>query len=101
MARSLVRLPRDLDTYDEFEVYLNGVPQCPDVDYELDGRTLIFDRVLRKDRISPGRWLLGGLGVGTYRQDDTIDIRYEVDGQTRLAHALTITNPDDDPTTAG
>ena len=101
MARSLVRLPRDLDVYDEFEVYLNGVPQRPDLDYELDGRALLFDRPLRQDRISGRRWLLGAWGVGTYRQDDTIDIRYEVDGQTRLAHALTIINPDDDPTTSG
>jgi hypothetical protein len=101
MARSLVRLPRDLDVYEGFEVYVNGVPQRPDLDYELEGRALVFERLLRQDRISRRRWLLGAWGVGTYRQDDTIDVRYEVDGQIRFAHALAIVNSDDDPTVVG
>ncbi len=96
MARSIVKLPGDLDIYDDFEVYLSGVQQQPDVDYQLDGRTLVFDRTLRNDRISGWRWLLGAWGVGTYRQDDTIDIRYNLDGESRLAHALAITTVDDD-----
>jgi hypothetical protein len=97
MARSIIKLPGDLDIYDDFEVYLSGVPQRSDVDYQIDGRTLVFDRTLRKDRISGWRWFLGAWGVGTYRQDDTVDIRYEVNGQPRLAHALTITTIDDEP----
>ena len=89
MARSIVELP--LDVGDEFQVYLNGVPQEPGLDFEIDGRTLIFERPLRKDRVSGWRWFLGAWGVGTYRQDDTIDIRYEIEGDTRLAHALPVT----------
>ncbi len=100
MARSLVRLPRDIDLFDEFEVYLNGVPQQAELDYQVEGHTLVFERELRKDRVSRWRWLLGAWGVGTYRQDDTIDIRYQVDGEPRSAHALPIANPDDDPTPA-
>jgi hypothetical protein len=96
MARSVVRLPVDLNVYEEFEVYVNGVMQRPDVDYQLDGHTLLFDRALRKDRISGWRWLLGAWGIGTYRQDDTVDVRYEAGGDPRLAHALEITNLDDD-----
>jgi hypothetical protein len=96
MARSAVTLPRDVDIYDDFEVYVSGVPQRADIDYQLDGRTLVFDRTLRKDRVSGWRWFLGAWGVGTYRQDDTVDIRYQVDGETRLAHALTITTQDDE-----
>ena len=89
MTRSIVPLPADAG--DDFEVYVNGVRQRPDVDFYVDGRKLIFGRALRKDSISRWRWLLGAWGVGIYRQDDTIDIRYEADGETRLKHAAAIT----------
>jgi hypothetical protein len=96
MTRSIVKLPHDVE--DDFQVYVNGVLQQPDVDFYLDGRQLIFDRLLRKDRISGWRWLLGAWGVGTYRQDDTVDIRYEIDGEIRLKHAAPIVpHPEDEP----
>lgn len=100
MARSLVRLPRDLDIYDEFEVYRNGVRQRQDIDFELEDRSLVFPGSLRKERISGWRWFMGAWGVGTYGQHDSIDVLYEVDGEVRLAHALAITRTDDDPTDA-
>jgi hypothetical protein len=50
----------------------------------------------RKDRISGWRWFLGAWGIGTYRQDDTVDIRYEANGETRLGHGLPITLVDDE-----
>ena len=94
MARSIVKLPPDVDD-EAFEVYINGVLQQSDIDYYVDLRTLIFDRPLRKDRVSGWRWFLGAWGVGTYRQDDTVDISYEVDSEMRLKHALPITLEDD------
>jgi hypothetical protein len=94
MSRSAVRLPADVG--DDFEVYVNGVPQRVDLDFELERRDLVFGRVLRKDRVSGWRWLLGAWGVGTYRQDDTVDVRYEVDGEPRVAHALAIRAYDED-----
>jgi hypothetical protein len=42
------------------------------------------------DRVSRWRWALGARGVGTYRQDDTVDVRFEVDGVPKLARALPI-----------
>ena len=36
---------------------------------------------LRKDKISGWRWFLGAWGVGTYRQHDSVDVRYESAGQ--------------------
>ena len=45
--------------------------------------------------MSRWRWFLGAWGVGTYRQDDTVDIRYEVDSEMRLKHAMPITLEDD------
>jgi hypothetical protein len=84
----VVDLPPDVG--DAYEVFRNGVPQRPGADFERSGRSLVFEGSLRKDKVSGWRWFLGAWGVGTYRQDDTIDVRYEVDGQTRLAHRLEI-----------
>ena len=94
MTRSIVKLPPDVG--EDFEVYLNGVQQQPNVDFYVDRHALIFDRPLRKDRISGWRWLLGAWGVGTYRQDDTVDVSYEADGEMRVKHALPITYADDE-----
>ncbi len=74
-----------------FEVYLNGVRQELGRDYQVREGTLVFERDLRKDKISRWRWLLGAWGVGTYRQDDSVDVRYEAaDGSPRVASALEI-----------
>jgi hypothetical protein len=85
---STVMLPAQVD--DDYEIYLNGVRQQPDVDFYIDGREVVFARTLRKDRISRWRWFLGAWGIGTYRQNDTVDIRFELDGQPYLAHDLPI-----------
>jgi hypothetical protein len=89
MASSRVWLPRDVR--DPYEVYLNGVRQELGVDYSVREGALVFDRELRKDRISGWRWLLGAWGVGTYRQNDSVDVRYAApDGSPRVAEALDI-----------
>ena len=89
MPRSVVRLPPDVRS--PFEVYLNGVRQELGNDYEIHEGALVFPRELRKDRISGWRWLLGAWGVGTYRQDDSIDVRYErPDGSPAVAEKLDI-----------
>ncbi|MEA2322390.1 MAG: hypothetical protein QOD81_2240 [Solirubrobacteraceae bacterium] len=89
MARSVVRLPRAVRP--PFEVYLNGVPQRLGDDYRVEEGALVFERELRKDRISKWRWLVGAWGVGTYRQDDSVDVRYErADGSPAVAEKLDI-----------
>jgi len=89
MVRSRVRLPRDVR--EPYEVYLNGVRQQLGVDYRVSEGALVFERDLRKDRISGWRWLLGAWGVGTYRQNDSVDVRYMApDGSPRVAEALDI-----------
>jgi hypothetical protein len=89
MAKSIVKLPPEVR--EPYEVFVNGVPQREGEDFQVKGRTLMFERELRKDRISKRRWLLGAWGVGTYKQDDSIDVRYEAaDGSPRLAEALDI-----------
>ena len=89
MGTSRVRLPRDVR--EPYEVYLNGVRQQLGVDYSVREGALVFQRELRKDRISGWRWLLGAWGVGTYRQNDSVDVRYAApDGSARVAEALDI-----------
>ena len=89
MARSIVKLPPAVG--DEFQVFLNGVPQHEGTDYHVRDGALIFEAELRKDRISGWRWILGAWGVGTYRQNDSVDVRYVAsDGSPRVAEALEI-----------
>jgi hypothetical protein len=89
MAKSIVKLPRDVRP--PYEVYLNGVPQRLGDDYQVKEGALVFERELRKDRISGWRWLLGAWGVGTYRQNDSVDVRYAApDGSPRVAEGLEI-----------
>jgi len=89
MTRSTVRLPSDVRP--PFEVYLNGVRQSLGTDYMVREGSLVFERELRKDRISGWRWLLGAWGVGTYRQNDSVDVRYDAaDGSPRVAEGLEI-----------
>ncbi len=88
-AKSRVKLPREVKS--EYEVYLNGVHQQRGTDYEVREGMLVFEGELRKDKISGWRWLLGAWGVGTYRQNDSVDVRYEgADGSPRLAEGLEI-----------
>jgi len=80
---SVVRLPPGVRP--PFDVYLNGVPQHEGVDYQVNGDMLRFPRRLVRDKVSGWRWLIGAFGIGTYRQDDSIDIRYERDGRSLFA----------------
>ncbi len=76
----------------DFEVFVNGVPQVEGRDYRRDGRSLVFDRPLAKEgRLGKIRWLSMLLGVaGTYRQNDSVDIVYELDGKRLVATDLAI-----------
>jgi hypothetical protein len=88
VAKSIVRLPAQIKP--PYEVYLSGVPQKRGVDYQVKGDELVFDRELRKDKISGWRWFLGAWGIGTYRQHDSVDVRYELDGRPMVAEGLEI-----------
>ncbi len=87
MARSRVRLPRGVR--EPYTVYRNGVPQQQGTDYVLRDGALEFPDRLAKDQISKKRWFLGAWGVGTYRQDDSVDVAWTAaDGTPRIAHRL-------------
>jgi hypothetical protein len=89
MPASVVKLPPRVRS--PFEVYVNGVRQQPGVDYQVRGGALVFERHLAKEeRLGLWRWLIGAFGVGTYRQNDSVDVRYEVEGRPMVAQGLDI-----------
>ena len=88
-ARSIVPLPAGVRL--PFEVYVNGVRQERGVDYEVRAETLRFERELKKEgKLGAWRWFLGAWGVGTYRQNDSVDVSYERNGHPILLEGLDI-----------
>ena len=87
--QSIVNLPPGVRA--PFDVYVNGVHQQAGVDFELRDDALVFGRELKKEgKLGFWRWFLGAWGVGTYRQDDSVDVRYERDGRPVLVQGLDI-----------
>lgn len=87
--QSIVKLPSSVRA--PFDVYVNGVHQQPGVDYDVDDGRLVFGRELKKEgKLGFWRWFLGAWGVGTYRQNDSVDVRYEHDGRPVLLEGLDI-----------
>jgi hypothetical protein len=87
-----VRLPEGVD--EPFDVYRNGVPQGEGEDFTREGRILEFAQPLRKEGpLGFWRWLVGAFGVGTYRANDVVDVRYEVNGNPMVAHDLPLVEP--------
>lgn len=86
-----VKLPRGVRS--PFEVYVNGVPQELGVDYRISGGDLLFERELVSQKLGFWAWFMGFWGIGTYKRNDEIDVRYERDGLPMVARALDITPP--------
>jgi hypothetical protein len=83
---SRVKLPAGVRP--PFEVYLNGVRQELGHDYEIVRGELRFKRPLVRAKLGRWAWFLGFWGIGTYKQNDEVDIRYELEGRPMVAHAL-------------
>jgi hypothetical protein len=94
VARTRVQLPAGADQ--GVEVFVNGVRQQPGSDFRREGDELVFDRPLaREGRLGFWRWLSMFLGVaGTYRQNDSVDVVYDVDGRRIVAHGLPLSVED-------
>jgi hypothetical protein len=86
-----VKLPAGVRS--PFEVYINGVRQELGVDYRISEGDLLFERELVLQKLGLWAWFLGFWGIGTYKRNDEIDIRYEVNGQPRVARALEVNPP--------
>ena len=76
-----------------FEVYVNGVRQELGTDYRISEGDLLFEREVVRQRLGPWAWFLGFWGIGTYKRNDEIDIRYEADGQPQVARITEIIPP--------
>jgi hypothetical protein len=83
-----VQLPAGVG--ERFEVFVNGVPQQAGKDFRREGGELVFSRSLaREGRLGFWRWLSLFLGVaGTYRQNDSVDVIYELAGRRQVAAGL-------------
>src|SRR5215471_6151326 len=88
---SRVTLPRGVRS--SFEVYVNGVRQQDGVDFVRRGDELVFSRSMKKEgKLGFWRWTSLFLGIaGTYRQNDSVDVVYDVDGRRVVATGLPIT----------
>jgi hypothetical protein len=91
--RSIVPLPKGAKP--PYRVFLNGVPQTEGRDYRIQGGALIFPKHLQKEgRLGMWRWTAIFLGLfGTYRQNDSVDVQWEENGQNRIATYLDIIHP--------
>jgi hypothetical protein len=78
-----------------FEVYVNGVRQELGADYQISSGELLFERELVSQKLGLWAWFLGIWGIGTYKRNDEVDVRYSTpDGTPTVAHALEIIPPE-------
>jgi hypothetical protein len=90
-SSSRVKLPAGVRA--SYEVYVNGVRQQEGADFVRQGDELVFRRPMAKEgQLGFWRWLSLFLGIaGTYRQNDSVDVVYDVDGRRVVATGLPIT----------
>ncbi len=91
------RVPLPAGVRPPFEVYLNGVRQELGADYRVSAGELLFERELVTGKLGFWAWFLGFWGIGTYKRNDEVDVRYELEGRPTVAHALEIIPPSGRP----
>ncbi len=94
-SRSRIDLPAHVPG--DFEVYVGGLLQARDADYEVIGRMLVFPRPIEQEgRLGFWRWAAMWLGIaGSYRKHETVDIVYEAGGRRQVETGL-VPQPLDD-----
>jgi hypothetical protein len=88
------RVPLPSGVRPPFEVYVNGVRQELGTDYRVGGGELLFERELIRQKLSGWAWFMGFWGIGTYKRNDEIDIRYELNGRPMVTPAAEIIPPE-------
>jgi len=89
------RVPLPAGAEPPIRVFVNGVPQERDKDYELVRGELHFDRPLEKERLSKGKWTAIFFGLwGYYGKNDSVDVQYRRGGRELIATGLEIIPPD-------
>jgi hypothetical protein len=74
-----VKLPRGARA--PIRVYINGVEQAEGKDYDLSSGEILFTRPIIKEKVTLAMYL--GL-FGTYRKNETVDVEYQLGGETQL-----------------
>ena len=98
--RWYVPLPRGAEP--PLRVFVNGVEQQEESDYDLAGDRLLFNRPLVKERVGFWRWTAMFFALfGTYGKNDSVDVQYELGGRTKVATGLDIYAPDGTRSTSG
>jgi hypothetical protein len=94
MSESRVGLPPGVGN--RYEVYVNGVRQEEGRDFKRLGNELVFPKQLaREGRLGFWRWTSLFLGIaGTYRQNDSVDVVYDLGGRRTVVAGLPITSSD-------
>ncbi len=89
------RVPLPAAALGPVEVYVNGVRQEEGVDFRRVGGELVFPRpLMREGRLGFWRWTSLFFGVaGTYKQNDSVDVVYEVNGRRTVETGLPILHP--------
>ena len=92
--RTLVDLPAAVER--PFEVFVSGVPQREGPDFRVVGRSLVFERELRREaKLGFWRWASNIFGVaGSYGQNDVVDVVYAAGGRRQVATGLPLSQVD-------
>ena len=84
-------LPRGAS--EPIRVHINGVEQPRGEVWDVRGEVIVFTRPIVKESVSTGRWLAMYLGLfGSYKKNEQVDVEYTLDGQTKLAADIEITD---------
>ena len=85
------KLPRGAG--EPIRVHINGVEQPRGEVWDVRGEVIVFARPIVKESVSTGRWLAMYLGLfGSYKKNEQVDVEYTLDGQTKLAADIEITD---------
>jgi len=85
------KLPRGAS--EPIRVHINGVEQPRGEVWDVRNDTIVFTRPIIKESVSTGRWLAMYLGLfGSYKKNEQVDVEYTLDGQTKLAADIAITD---------
>ena len=77
-----------------FQVFVNGVAQSEGVDFELRGTQVVFNRVLTPPHAWTPRTYLRSMLAGRYETEHTVDITYDSETGSSVAHGLPVLPPD-------
>ena len=96
------RVPLPRGAKPPLRVFVNGVEQREGQDYDVEGRDLLFNRPLVKERLGFWRWTAIFFALfGTYGRNDSVDVQYTLGGRTIVATGLDIYAPDGTRSTSG